>query len=132
MSEVITKEKALKEVEAWLDYKKVKDGQKEALKGQVSTLVDAMQAGEITMDANTFVITQNLQFPVESLFDKLEYRPRIEIGAIHKVSAAVKANDFDGKTTAYISALTGKGFSHIQKMDSEDYKIGQAIALFFM
>jgi len=130
----ISREQATKEITAWLDYKKIKDSQREANKPQVDAMIDAMEAGTISMDENTYAITQKLDVPdsVGSLFTDLTYKARISIGELQRATSAVKATDFDGKITGYISALTGKPFSHIQKLDSEDYKIGQAIAVFFM
>lgn len=132
MQEVTTKENAVKEVTAWLDYKKIKNNQRETNSALVDLLVEAVQYGTITIDSNTFEITQKLDNPVPGLLNDLKYQPRITVGDLHKVTSVVKSGDIDGKVCAYIAALTGKGLSHIQKLDSEDYKVGQCIALFFM
>ncbi len=75
-----------------------------------------------------------MQFPEanKSLFTTLEYKARISIGDLQKHTSNVKATDFEGKVIAYMAALTGQGMTSIQRMDNEDYKIGQAISLFFM
>lgn len=134
MQEKVTKEIATKEVTAWLDYKRTKEAQRESLKGQIDTLVEAVMFGDVSINPDTQVITHKLIVPeaTDKLYTELEYKPRISVGELQKASTNVKATDFDGKVVAYISALTGKGISHIQKLDSEDFKIGQAIALFFM
>lgn len=134
MKELVTKEVAVKEVESWLDYRRVKASQRETYKAQIGTLVEGVQFGDITIDAEKHTITQAMQFPeaTKSLFTSLTYQPRISIGDLQKHTTNVKATDFEGKVVAYMAALTGQGMSGISKMDSEDYKIGQAIALFFM
>lgn len=130
MNTVMNRDAAEKEIASWLDYKRIKESTREQYKGQIDVLVEAMQYGDITLNATSYVIKQKLSFPVEGLIDELEYKARMSVGDLNKVPT--KAGDFDGKVVAYIAALTGKGMSHIQKMDSEDYKIGQAIAVFFM
>ena len=136
MYEVISREKATQEITVWLDYKKVKDSQREANKAQVDALIDGVQCGNLSMNETTFALTQKLDVTdnISTLIggDSLTFKARCCIGELQRASANVKAIDFDGKITAYIAALTGNSFSHIQKMDSEDYKIGQAIAVFFM
>lgn len=136
MADIMSREMAAQEITKWLDYKKVKETQRETNKAQVDTLVDAMQCGSLIMDNSSFSLTQKLDVPdtINALIggDTLTFKARISIGELQRASTNVKATDFDGKITSYIAALTGKAFSHIQKMDSEDYKIGQAIAVFFM
>lgn len=127
----MSKVKATEEITKWLDYKRVKENTREAQKAQIDVLVEAMQAGELSLSDNK--LCHKLSFPVSELdLDELTYKPRITIGELQKVTANVKATDFDGKITAYIAALTGQGISHIQKLDTSDYAVGQAIAVFFM
>lgn len=130
MTTVMSREIAATEITAWLDYKRVKESTRESFKAQTDVLIEAMTYGDITVNSDTFVITQKLAFPVDTLLDKLEYKPRMTIGDLNKIPS--KLGDFDSKVAAYIAALTGKALSHIQKMDSEDYKTGQAIAVFFI
>lgn len=129
MNEVlIPKDAATKEVNAWLDYKRIKPIQREKSKESIDALVEAIQYGNIVIDANTFVITQTLDFPVEGLSDKLAYKPRVSGGDLTKAAKAAGGVDI---VYSYIAGITGQGVSIIQRCDSEDLKIAQAIAGFF-
>jgi len=130
MNEVMSRERAANEIKDWLDYKRVKASARESYKSQIEVLEEAMMTGDISLDNTTFEINQKLVFKVDGLIDSLTYKPRMAVGDLNKVPT--KPGDFDGKIAAYIAALTGKGLSHIQKLDTEDYKIGQAIAVFFI
>jgi hypothetical protein len=124
---------ATKEINDWLDVVGVRPTRREICKGQIDTLVEAMQYGDISISNG--VIKQTLVNPVTELdLTTLEYKNRLSIGDKQKVATGSKidATDFTGQTIATIAALTGKGYSHISKLSMPDYKIGEAIAIFFM
>lgn len=127
-------ETASKEVTGWLDYKKVKASTRESYKAQIDMLIESVQDGTITIDPTTFAITHNLAVPVAGIdLTTLEYKPRLTVGEKQRMSEKVKAVDIDGQIVATIAALTGKGMeTHIKKLDTEDYKISQSIAVFFI
>jgi len=131
MAEVISIELAAKEVTAWLDYKRVKEGKREAYKANIDALAYAISVGDISIDSNTFVIKQKLCVPVEGLYNELSYKPRITVGELQKHSAG-KATSLDNAIVSAVAALTEKSISHIQKMDTEDYAIAAAIGVFFI
>jgi hypothetical protein len=128
MKEVVAKEVAEKEVTAWMDYKKVKPSQRETRKADISVLVEAVQYGLITIDpSNDFQIKQTLEHPIAELAtSELVYKSRANYFELQK-STAITKDSFTGT----MMALTGKPLSTIQRLDSEDCKIGYAIALFF-
>lgn len=130
----MSRDLAEQEVNLWLDYKRVKDSVRETQKAQIGVLIDAVQYGDVTINTTTFAITQKMSFPEATggLYSELVYKARISIGELQRACAAVKIGDFDGRIAAYVAALTDKGVSHILKMDSDDFKVAQAIAVFFM
>ena len=128
MKELVSKDVAEKEVSAWMDYKKVKPSQRETRKAEIAVLVEAIQLGLITIDpTNDFAITQKLEFAIPELnAAELVYKSRANYTELSKGTSITK-DTFTGT----IITLTGKPLSVIQKLDSEDCKIGYAIALFF-
>jgi hypothetical protein len=132
MIEKVNKETATKEVNSWLDYKRVKDKNRETQSAQVDVLVEALQAGDITIDEKTFEITQKLIFPVDGLVSELKYKPRISVGELQKACEKVDAMDVSGQLISYVGALTGQGSAAIKKLDPADFSIGRAVAIFFM
>ena len=80
---------------------------------------------------------QELKFPIEdkggsTAFKTLEYKPRLNMASIHLHLQGVKSADADGRVCAYVAALTSKPKELIKKLDTEDYGIAQAIAIFFL
>lgn len=130
----IAKEVAEKEIKEWLDAKKVSATKREAYKDNIETLVDAIAEGYLTKAKETNVLTQTLMFEVgeEKKINTLTFQPRLMISKIHESMKGEKSTDADARVLAYISALTGQPKGIIKKLDTEDYSVPQAIALFFM
>lgn len=127
MKELITKEVAEQEINAWLDYKKIKPSQRISNKPHIDILVEGIMCGDLSIDPDKdFLITQKLCFPVDGLFDSLTYKSRASVGDIQKATNETKEVFF-----STVSVLTGKGASHIKRMDSEDSKVAYAITVFF-
>ncbi len=132
MNEVVSKQVAEQELNAWMDYKKIYPKSRVTLEAPISHLVDAIMYGDVSISADTHIITQKLKEPVSGLFDSLTYKPRMNVSDVKKYLSGIKAMDGDSRTTAYICALTDKGPSQIDRLDTEDNKTAQAIAVFFM
>lgn len=130
----ITPEKATKEVNAWLDAKKIMQNTRDSNEDSTQLLIDAMVEGLITIDDKSNVITHNLNFPIGEgeEIKKLEYRPRLSDRLLEPYLKGVKPTDSDGRLTAYICALTQNSRGIIRNMDSVDKKISLAIAVFFL
>lgn len=126
----IAKEVAEKEVNAWLDYKKIKPKQRTASAPMIEELVEAVMEGIISIDEKN-VIKHKLSYPVDGLYSELTYKPRLTVGESLQSSVSI-GSAFDSMILSTISALTGKGTIELQKMDTEDYKISKSIAVFFM
>ena len=128
-------EVAQAEVNKWLDYKKVSQEKRETYQNYISALVSGVQEGILSIDEEN-VITQKLIWPIKhqegkGALESLSFRPRITVGAIHNHMNGVKADDADGRIKAYICALTNTPKALINALDTDDYGIPQAVAVFF-
>lgn len=132
MAEKVSKEIALNEVNNWLDFKKVSEKKREGYKENIETLADFISDGVLSLQENVF--TQQLNFAVGDggTITKLEYKPRLNMKVVNEQLQGVKATDADGRIVAYIAALTGQPKNIVKLLDTEDYAVAQAIALFFV
>lgn len=130
----INPELATKEVNAWLDSKKIMQNTRDSNEDSTQLLIDAMVEGIVAIDDKSNVITHNLNFPIGEgeEIKKLEYRPRLNDRLLEPYLKGVKPTDSDGRLTAYICALTQNSRGIIRNMDSVDKKISLAIAVFFL
>lgn len=143
---VIQEEAAEIEVASWLDYKRVpllerKIPQNE---GAIKVMVSAVMSGNISFAQEQFfidnsnketaadgpVITHTLIFPVGSLTE-LKYKPRARVASAY---AGTKNLNGIGMAVyvAYATELTGKLTAQLNNLDTQDFKILQAITTFFL
>jgi len=129
----VARDVAAQEIENWLDHKKVNERKREAYRDSIDTLVDAVSDGVLTVDAEHNLV-QSLKFPTEGEVpvNALRFKPRLKMSTIHLHLQGVKTADADGRILAYIAALTGTPKEVVRSLDTEDYSIGQAIAIFFL
>ncbi len=132
----VSKEVALKEVEKWLDYKRVDDKKRADSKDNVEALADAISFGYLILDKD-FNLVHTLKFPLLNedgsvAVKEFKYKPRLKMGEIQNKTQNIKATDTFALITAYISALTDSNSGMVKQMDSEDYRVAQAIAIFFL
>jgi hypothetical protein len=129
-------ELAQKEVQKWLDFKKVDDEKIEDNKENILTLSKAVSSGCLSLDSD-FNFVHELKFPITDsdgnvVESKLNFKPRLKVGELQTKTQNVKTNDTFALITAYISALTDLNSGIIKQMDSEDYKVAQGIVIFFL
>lgn len=129
----VERSQAQKEVESWLDFKKVGEKKRESQEAQISALVDAIVEGDLVLNED-FTFVQTLKFPTsgEMPIKEFSFKPRLKLMEIHSQLEGVKASDADGRILAYAAALTGKAKQIIRSLDTEDYNVVQAIAIFFL
>ena len=129
----VSKDQAVKEVNSWLDNKRVGDKKREDYKDQIDIIVDGLSAGYLRIDSD-FNIIHTLSFAVGDNGDirELTYKPRISVGDIENRMKGVKNGDGDGRVKAYISALCGQSSNVLRLLDSCDYSIPQSIIVFFI
>jgi hypothetical protein len=90
--------------------------------------------GQLVLN-DDFSFTHKLNFPIEGETNniaELVYKPRLQVKELHRQLSGIKAGDLELRVTAHIAALTGKVKATLQCMDTEDYKISEAISVFFM
>lgn len=133
--EKVTIEIATADVNKWLDNKKISQKKRDVQKDQIDVLIDSIVEGFLILNEDGS-FTQTLKFPVDGEANlglkELNYKPRIGVGEVHMHLQNFKSSDADGRILAYVLALTKKAKEIVRKMDSEDYSVAQAIAVFFI
>jgi len=129
----IKPEVARKELEKWLDFKKVKDKKRDDFSEHIDTIVEGIVDGTLSLD-DKFVFTHRLSFPIgkDDNITELKYVPRLMVEDINARMKGVKANDVDGRIVRYIAALTDQPSAVISKLDTEDNSLAQAFVQFFL
>lgn len=129
----VAREVAEGEIGRWLDCKKVSNKKRESNRSSIDSLVDAVVEGLLVVQEDGSLI-HTLKFPTdgESPLESLKYKLRLKVGDIHSYMKGIKADDADGRVAAYVAALIGKPLKLVQALDSEDYSISQAVAVFFI
>ena len=130
----VTREIAQKEVDGWLDYKKIRPSQREAHKEIIETLVEEVSEVTLEIDSTKFTITHNLLVPIgeNDSLKKVEYRARLNDNLLEPFMKGVKPSDFISVGLAYIAALTNVNKGILSRMDSADMRIAKGIMVFFM
>ena len=132
--EKIDFETASKNVESWLDHKKIRPNKREAHKEYVEDMISAVQYGILVINED-FTITQKLDFPIpgDEPLEVLTYAPRLHGAALDARMKGVKNGDGDGRLNAVIAALTKQSINIPKKLDtSTDKSTALSIAIFFL
>ena len=127
-------EVATKEVNDWLDSKKVSDKDKELNQDQIDKLIDAVCNGYLVVNDDD-TLSQTLKFPIkgeDSEIKELKYKNRVTVKEIQTQMTGTKSGDFIGMLTAYISAATVMPKAFLKNLDTQDWSLAQAIGVFFM
>lgn len=132
----VSKEVALKEVEKWLDYKRVDEKKRADSKDNIEALADAIAFGYLVLDKD-FNLVHSLKFPLLNedgsvAAKEFKYKPRLKAGDVQNRTQNIKATDTFALIGAYVSALTDLNSGMVKQLDTEDYRIAQAIAIFFL
>lgn len=134
-SSKITKEQAEKEIESWLNYKKIDPLQREEQKAQIDALVSFVQNGHLILNED-FTFTHILKFPLgedgKIPVKELKYQARLKERDLSYKLAQFKSDDSEGRLMAHYQALTGEAKGIIAGLDKEDIKIARSIAVFFL
>lgn len=125
----MTEELALKEVNKWLDYKKIRSKEREEKEAQIGILVDSIVDGSLVLNED-FSLVQKLDFELENV-KELVFKPRLTVAEINLKLRAIDASKAHEMLVAYASAATGKPSEIIRRLDANDYKVANAINMFF-
>lgn len=133
MSNVVARDVASKDIEKWLDYKKVSDRKRTANKESIEVLIDAVEDGILVLNED-YTLTHKLKFPIENEIPvtELVYIPRLKVSTVHNKLKGISATSPDERVLAYASALTGKVTNIIKDLETEDYSLVQSVVLFFL
>ena len=130
---VLTMEPARAEMEKWLDHLQVRKKKREDQKDTIEFLIEAFMYGDLVLN-DDFTLTQKFRKPIgeKKRYSEFTYATRLDQGKIRQTVKGVKiSEDPTGYIMAYVAALVGEVKAIIDKMDSQDYKIGQNISNFF-
>lgn len=130
---------AEKEVNGWLDFQCIPKRQRDSMDATYQRLVDGVEDGRIIINPD-FSVIQKLKFPASDAVTELKFKPRLQVAEIKQAQELEPGEESkeDGKTTgydtgfAYVKALTGQHKAMTGRMADKDYKLTDAIVLFFM
>jgi hypothetical protein len=133
----ISKEIATSEVNSWLDYKKISEKKRESFRENIDSLISAIEDGVISLSGETKEFTQTLHFPLKDdagndTITALKYKARIKVDAVQSQLKNAKSSDAHEMIATYMSVLTGQPKAIIKSLDTEDYSLGNNIAIFFL
>lgn len=131
---VVALEVAQKDIEKWLDFKKVSPSKREKLKENIDVLIEAVTMGDLVV-TEKLELEQTLKFPLvgeSETVTKFTYKPRIDVAQVGEKIKGVSPKDLKGFSFAYTSALTGNPMALCKKMDTEDSSIADKIVEFFL
>lgn len=129
----VSREIAEKDVNGWLDFKKVDQGKRDSLEGAIDRMITLVQDGTFEINQETFSIKHKLKFSIgqNPPIIELIYKPRIPVSALQDNLAGVNGKDGIAVTLAYIAALTDTAKGILKGLDNEDYRNADLVAVFF-
>lgn len=129
----VSREVAEKDVQRWLEAKRVRQSKKTLLADNIEVLVEEVMEGFISIDDDCN-LTQKLRFPIglHENIKELNFKSRLKVLEINEFLKNVKQGDNDGRVLAYILAATEQPLGIIQSLDTEDLGVSQSIAVFFL
>lgn len=130
---MVALEVAKKDVDKWLDFKRFTPARREEVAENIKNFINSVSDGTVIINED-FTVTHNLMFPFENEIKTLSltYKARLDAGTVQRLTQNNKAGDFDARVLSYVAALSGQPKGVILKMDTEDYRIAQNYAIFFM
>lgn len=139
---LVSEKIARQDIEAWLDAKRIPAGKRKEAKEVIKTMTRAVVDGLLIWDGDQKRLTQVLIWPLGENEDikTIEYKNRVTQGDI---SARMKGlnTDSDSSDTGdmtskvmgvYLSAISGLNAALVDRLDTVDYNVAQAVISFFM
>jgi len=129
-------DKALEEVNKWLDHKRYPQSKRETNMDNVELLANAISDGYVVIKEDK-QIEHTLLIPIENkegeiTVTSIEYRDKLNSLDIDPWLKGVKSDDGIGLINAHICALTKKNRNIIKSLDTTDLHVARAIAGFFL
>ncbi len=139
IKKVVSPEIAVADVESWLRGKRVSESKRERphIKEAIKELIEAVSYGDVVIDSENMTITYNLLWPILNedkapVLSSLVFKPRLRTSELKDRTSKIEAGDGIGRICAIAGALTGQATSMIEKLDTEDMSIVNAVAVFFL
>lgn len=140
---VMSKEVALKELESWFDYRKMKESIRHNIDDDLDRdvmldkMVEGFVYGLLVFDPDNGRLIQKLEFPVENesktvSLSELTWKPRFKDSDLTEPMRGVKNNDSSGRMKAYMQAITGTVKTKLGSLDYSDYSLSQTIVSYFL
>ncbi len=131
-NQAVDKETATKEIESWLDKKKVYEVTRESQKDSIDILIEGIMNGDLSLDEKTNEFIHKLLVPDSAGITEMKYRARLNDAMLRPYLNGVKSGDADGRLLAYTAALTQQPKNILSALDTADKKIMMSIAIFFL
>ncbi len=133
--EKLDDERAMADVETWLEFKRISPIVREQQIENIELIKSYIKYGVLTLNQD-HTITHKLLFPLESpsgetVLSELTYQARVSIEKINLKMKGYGLKDLNGRMLGYVYAITGQPQNMLNKLDTEDLKIAQAISAFF-
>lgn len=133
----VSRDLALKDVDQWLNYKKVSEDKRERLSDFTERIIGSIMSGNLVLDQGSHNWIFKPYDPVknndgEVTVEEFVFKPRIRVRELHPYLSNVKQGDGDGRMLAYVCALTKQSTNVSGALYTEDYEICEAIAAFFV
>ena len=132
----VDQETAIADFERWLTIKKIREQKRQENSKFEDVIISAIVDGILTIDENGY-ITQKMSFTIEDseknpVSPELKYMPRIPMKLLNIKLKGVDSSDADKRQIAYMAALTQQNMGLLEKMDTEDHRVAQAIIMYFL
>lgn len=133
MKQKVTLEKAIEEIDGWLDKKKIFPSAREEYQPQIDILTEAISLGYLSLN-DKYEFKQELLFPLkeEQAVIHLDYKSRLNDRMLEPYLKGTKSGDGDARIISYLACLTGQAKGIIKVLDTADRRITNAIVIFFI
>jgi hypothetical protein len=129
--EALSFEMATAEMEKWLDSKRVSEKRRKDLEKPIEHLISMLQSGNLSIDGESGQLTYKLLWPIEGLTE-ITFKHRLTVMELQNRTKNLKGDDSDGRIRATIAALTGQSVGILGKLDTDDNRTAEAVAVFFL
>jgi CRISPR/Cas system CSM-associated protein Csm3 (group 7 of RAMP superfamily) len=130
---MINKDTAKEEITKWLDYKKIREAERQSNDVFIERLSSAIESEQLVLN-DLMELEFELAFPIEGeniTLSKVIFKPRMSALDREQATKGVNAGDGYGRINAIAAELCKQPRAILKKLDTEDYKIVEAIAVFF-
>jgi len=118
------------EVHRWLDQKRVSKKKRRDFDQAINLLAQQYAEGNLAFEEDG-EIRQFLKFPFENL-KELRYKQRLTKDEVNPYLKGVNSQDEEERVVAFICALTKQARGVINRLDTEDSQVPDAVAVFFV